>query len=217
MYDWEFDNPELQGWIQLHQAAHVMNRILDIALAKDETTTAQMEVLGVLNSAKGSMTLGEIATALFGENHGVSAKLTRMHKAGLVRKTRSSKDQRVVRIRMSPDGEKLLRQGQPNQGGSQCHVCSGSDPQPDVGFLGHGYWPRINDYQLRAISEGCPGLPDVNGQGWIRVGTPKDNAFGVLVVRTILICDEISKCGHVGHSVVCNTGISPPMRIHDGP
>lgn len=108
MHDWEFDNPYLTAWIRLRQAAGAANRLVEVDLGKLGTTLAQVDVLTILSLSKGSLTPGEIASYVFREKHSASALLTRMQRAGLVKKVRSRKDQRVVKIQIQPKGRELM-------------------------------------------------------------------------------------------------------------
>lgn len=108
MHDWELDNPYLTALIRLRQAYGAVNRVSEIELGKLQTTLAQVDVLTILNASKGPLTPGEIASYVFREKHSASALLTRMQRAGLVKKVRSRKDQRVVKIQIQPKGKELL-------------------------------------------------------------------------------------------------------------
>ncbi len=113
MYNWELADPVLNAWVRMRQAWEAMDKALEIELAKRQTTLAQIDVLMVLGASKSPLTPGEIAAYMFREKHSASALLTRMQRAGYIKKTRSRKDQRVVRIKMQPKGEVLLKQAMP--------------------------------------------------------------------------------------------------------
>lgn len=110
MYDWELDDDALRAWVRLRQASDAMDRVLETRLGKHDATLAQIDVLSILSASKGPLTPGEIAGYTFRQQHSASAQLSRMQRAGLVKKTRSKKDQRVVKIRMQAKGEELLNQ-----------------------------------------------------------------------------------------------------------
>ena len=110
MYDWELSDDALKSWVRLRQDSEAMERVLDTGLDKHDATLAQMDVLEVLSVSKVPLTPGAIASYTFRQQHGASAQLSRMSRAGLVKKTRSKKDQRVVRIRIQPKGQEALKQ-----------------------------------------------------------------------------------------------------------
>ena len=110
MYDWELTDDALKAWVRLRQASEAMEKVLESGLGKQNATLAQVDVLGVLSASKAPLTPGAIASYTFRQQHSTSAQLSRMWRAGLVTKTRSKKDQRVVRIKMQPKGKELLNE-----------------------------------------------------------------------------------------------------------
>ncbi|MCX6000222.1 MAG: MarR family winged helix-turn-helix transcriptional regulator, partial [Chloroflexi bacterium] len=62
----------------------------------------------VLDHSDVPLTPGQIAAYVFREQHSVSAQLSRMWRAGLVKKTRSKSDQRVVKVKITSKGKELL-------------------------------------------------------------------------------------------------------------
>ena len=110
MYDWELTDGALKAWVRLRQASDAMEKVLETGLGKQDATLAQIDVLGILSISKGPLTPGEIASYTFRQQHSASAQLSRMWRAGLVTKSRSKKDQRVVRIKMQPKGKDLFKE-----------------------------------------------------------------------------------------------------------
>ena len=107
MYDWELSDDALKAWVRLRQASDALERVVETGMAKHDATLAQVDVLGVLSISKVPLTPGVIASYTFRQQHSASAQLSRMSRAGLVKKTRSKEDQRVVRIKIRPKGEEL--------------------------------------------------------------------------------------------------------------
>jgi DNA-binding MarR family transcriptional regulator len=110
VHNWETKDPYLTAWIRLRQASDAALRATEIELGKRQTTTAQMDVLLILSMSKIPLSPGEISAYVFREKHSVSALLSRMQRAGYVKKVRSKKDQRVVKIQIQPKGKELLNQ-----------------------------------------------------------------------------------------------------------
>ena len=110
MYDWELTDNALKTWIRLRQASEAMERVLGTGLDKHDATLTQIDVLGVLNASKVSLTPGAIGSYTFREQNSVSTQLSRMRKDGLIIKTRSTKDQRVVTVRITPKGKESLKE-----------------------------------------------------------------------------------------------------------
>ncbi|MCX5991768.1 MAG: MarR family transcriptional regulator [Chloroflexi bacterium] len=100
-------------WVRLRQAAEAAMRAMEIELGKRQTTLAQTDVLLILSMSRVPMSPGEISSYVFREKHSVSALLSRMQRAGYVRKVRSKKDQRVVKIQIQPKGKELLDRALP--------------------------------------------------------------------------------------------------------
>ena len=110
MHNWETKDPYLTAWVRLRQASDAALRATEIELGKRQTTLAQMDVLLILSMSKIPLSPGEISAYVFREKHSVSALLSRMQRAGYVKKVRSKKDQRVVKIQIQPKGKELLNQ-----------------------------------------------------------------------------------------------------------
>jgi DNA-binding MarR family transcriptional regulator len=110
VHNWETKDPYLTAWVRLRQASDAAFRATEIELGKRQTTLAQMDVLLILSMSKVPLSPGEISAYVFREKHSVSALLSRMQRAGYVKKVRSKKDQRVVKIQMQPKGKELLNQ-----------------------------------------------------------------------------------------------------------
>jgi DNA-binding MarR family transcriptional regulator len=110
MYDWELSDDALKAWVRLRQASDALERALETGMAKHGVTLAQIDVLGLLSVSKVPVTPSAIASYTFRRVHSASAQLSRMSRAGLVKKTRSKEDQRVIRIKIRPKGEELLKE-----------------------------------------------------------------------------------------------------------
>ena len=113
MHNWETGDPYMTTWVRLRQAAEAAMRAMEIELGKRQTTLAQTDVLLILSMSKVPLSPGEISSYVFREKHSVSALLSRMQRAGYVRKVRSKKDQRVVKIQIQPKGKELLERALP--------------------------------------------------------------------------------------------------------
>ena len=113
MYDWELKDKMLKTWVRLRQASEAVDRVLEVELDTKGTTLAQIDVLALLNVSTTALTPGDIGDFTFRQQHSASAQLSRMWRAGLLKKTRGTKDQRVVRIKIQPKGrQKLTDAGQ---------------------------------------------------------------------------------------------------------
>lgn len=110
MYDWNLGDPALNAVTHLRQAYEVMERLAILELEEYRTTLPQLDILMILNASKVSLSPSDIASYVFRELHSVSELLTRMEKAGYVKKGRSKKDQRRKVVQIQPKGKALLEQ-----------------------------------------------------------------------------------------------------------
>lgn len=113
MFNWETGDPYLTAWIRMRQASDATSRTIEIRLGKHHTTVAQMDILLVLSMSKVPLSPGQIAAYVFREKHSISALLSRMRRAGYIKKARSKQDQRVVKVELQPKGRELLNQAIP--------------------------------------------------------------------------------------------------------
>ncbi len=165
MYDWELADPVCNLWIRMRQAWEAMDKTLEVNLGKSDTTLSQIDVLVILSINKGSLTPGEIASFMFREKHSASALLTRMQRAGFVKKTRSKKDQRVVKIKMQPKGEELLRQAMPSGLGQSRRLLRNCLSDSEVQQLDQ-LLKKVRDCALDELgvkAEPLPAACDVSG------------------------------------------------------
>lgn len=113
MFNWETGDPYLTAWVRMRQASDATSRSVEIQLGKHHTTVAQMDILLVLSMSKVPLSPGQIAAYVFREKHSISALLSRMRRAGYIKKARSKQDQRVVKVELQPKGRDLLAQAIP--------------------------------------------------------------------------------------------------------
>ncbi len=114
MHDWNLTNfPYINSWTLMAEAFEAAYKAVESELGRYDTTLAQFNMLLILDLSKTSLTPGQIASYTFREQHSVSAQLSRMRRAGLITKTRSRKDQRVVTVRITPKGKELLERVKP--------------------------------------------------------------------------------------------------------
>lgn len=93
----------VQGWIDRRQ------RHLVAKLHNCPQSPAQLHVLGVL-AETGPGTVSSVATRLGISPPSASAVIDRMVEAGLVERTRSEEDRRVVSVAISPNGREVIEQ-----------------------------------------------------------------------------------------------------------
>jgi DNA-binding MarR family transcriptional regulator len=165
MYDWELSDPVFNAWLRMRQAWEAMDKALEVELGKHQATLSQIDVLMILSSSRRPLSPGEIASFMFREKHSASALLTRMQRAGYVRKTRSKKDQRVVKIKMQPKGADLLKQAMPSAFGQAHKMLETSLSGEELKHL-DGLMKKVRDGALRELglkAEPLPATIDAEG------------------------------------------------------
>jgi len=160
MYDWELADPVFNVWVRMRQAWEALDKAVEVELGKRQTTLSQMDVLVILSNSKRPLTPGEIASYMFREKHSASALLTRMQRAGLVKKTRSKKDQRVVKIKVQPKGEDLLRQAMPASFGQAHRLLKSCLSDQETAQL-DGLLKKVRDRALQELGLKAEPLPAV--------------------------------------------------------
>ncbi len=165
MYDWEVGDPVYSAWLRMRQAWEAMDKALEVELGKHQATLSQIDVLLILSSSKRPLSPGEIASFMFREKHSASALLTRMQKAGYVRKMRSKKDQRVVKIKMQPKGAELLSKAMPAAFG-QAHRLLKSSLSPEEVKQLDTLMKKVRDGALRELGLKAEPLPaNIDAEG----------------------------------------------------
>jgi DNA-binding MarR family transcriptional regulator len=97
-------------------------------------TAAQHQLLLAIrgHAGPGPPTVGDVADSLLLRNHSAVGLVDRAEEAGLVTRERDTDDQRVVRLRLTPLGERRLRQLSP------LHLAELSRLAPKVRVLWSG-------------------------------------------------------------------------------
>jgi DNA-binding MarR family transcriptional regulator len=159
MYDWELPDDALKAWVRLRQASDAVDRVVETGLDKHDATLAQIDVLEVLSVSKVPLTPGAIASYTFRQQHSASAQLSRMARAGLVKKTRSKKDQRVVRIKIQPKGQEALKQTRQAGLGQARRLLKSCLSDEEIRQL-DGLLRKVRDRALRELGMKAEPLPE---------------------------------------------------------
>lgn len=158
MHDWETGDAYMTAWVRLRQASEAAFRAMEIELGKRQTTLAQTDVLFILSMSKTPLSPGEISSYVFREKHSVSALLSRMQRAGYVKKVRSRKDQRVVKIQIQPKGRDLLEQAIPIVMGYARGILMGRFSEKEIKQFDK-YLKSLRDNALRELGTEAKQLP----------------------------------------------------------
>ena len=159
MYDWELTDDALKTWVRLRQASEAVEKVAQKELDKQNSTTTQVGFLSILDASKTPLTPGQLAKYTFREQHSVSAQLSRMWRAGLVKKTRQTQDQRVVKISMTAKGKEHL--GETRQAGiGQARNLLASALSDDEGQQLDKLLKKVRDRALQQLGMEAEPLPN---------------------------------------------------------
>ena len=158
MYNYELSDSALRTWIRLRQASGAMEKVLSTDLDKQCSTPEQLDVLATLDAMENPMTPGHLSDYLFREKHSMSAQLSRMSKAGTVRKTRSKKDQRVVKVVMTAKGKERLAKSKGVMGHAREIVTSALSEEELAQF--DKLLRKVRDKALERLGQKVEELPE---------------------------------------------------------
>jgi DNA-binding MarR family transcriptional regulator len=110
----DFATMEEEMLVSLLRTTDVLQERFEHMIRPFNISMTQYNVLRILRGAgAGGRTCGEIGERMIAREPDVTRLLERMDKAGLIRRTRDSKDRRVVMTRITNAGLKLLDELEP--------------------------------------------------------------------------------------------------------
>ncbi len=98
----------LSMWVKLARASATFGRLAGKDIEKHGLTHPQFGVLEMLGHL-GPLTIGEIGKRMLVTGGCVTVILDNLEREGLVERTRSSDDRRVIRVRLTSDGESKFK------------------------------------------------------------------------------------------------------------
>jgi len=96
-------------WRQVYQTYTLLKKCEDQIIEEYGLTTEQFAVLGAIDYFAGPTNVTDIAQWLERSTNSISMIVDRMVKAGLVRRVRSTRDRRVVRVVNTSKGKNALK------------------------------------------------------------------------------------------------------------
>jgi DNA-binding MarR family transcriptional regulator len=132
---------------------------LGTGLGKKGATLPQIDVLEILSVSRMPLTPGAVAFLHVPTTAQCFAQLIRMSRAGLVRRTRSKNDQRVVGIRIQPKGKELLKKTRRAGIGQARRLLKSSLSDEEIKRLGR-LLRKIRDRALRELGMKADPLPE---------------------------------------------------------
>src|SRR5580658_1339592 len=101
-------SPEEAAFLDLLRTADMLTRGADGVLKAEDLSHTQYNVLRILRGAPQGLPCGEIASRMITRDPDVTRLLDRMEKHGLISRSRESRDRRLVLVRITPEGVKLV-------------------------------------------------------------------------------------------------------------
>ena|ERR1700739_1862023 len=101
-------SPEEAAFLDLLRTADMLTRSAIGVLKAENLSSTQYNVLRILRGAPEGLPCGEIAGRLITRDPDITRLLDRMEKRGLISRARESRDRRMVRARLTPEGRKLV-------------------------------------------------------------------------------------------------------------
>jgi DNA-binding MarR family transcriptional regulator len=101
-------SPEEAAFLDLVRTTDMLSRGAVEVFKTEDLSASQYNVLRILRGAPEGLPCGEIAGRLITRDPDVTRLLDRMEKRGLISRTRESRDRRLVLVRLTPKGLKLV-------------------------------------------------------------------------------------------------------------
>jgi DNA-binding MarR family transcriptional regulator len=100
--------PEEAAFLDLLRTTDMLSRGLIAVLKTEDISSTQYNVLRILRGSPEGLPCGEIASRMITRDPDITRLLDRLEKRGLISRCRQTKDRRMVMVRITPEGLKLL-------------------------------------------------------------------------------------------------------------
>jgi len=100
--------PEEAAFLDLLRTTDMLSRGLIAVLKTEDISSTQYNVLRILRGSPEGLPCGEIASRMITRDPDITRLLDRLEKRGLISRCRQTKDRRMVVVRITPEGLKLL-------------------------------------------------------------------------------------------------------------
>jgi DNA-binding MarR family transcriptional regulator len=101
-------SPEEALFLDLLRTTDMLSRGLIHVLKAEDLSATQYNVLRILRGAPEGLPCGEIASRMITRDPDITRLLDRMEKRSLISRCRETKDRRMVKARITPEGLKVL-------------------------------------------------------------------------------------------------------------
>lgn len=95
-------------YVELLRTTDVLSRGIAQVLKRADLSSTQYNVLRILRGAPDGLACGEIADRMITRDPDITRMLDRLERRGLISRSRETKDRRMVKARITPEGSRLL-------------------------------------------------------------------------------------------------------------
>jgi len=96
------------AFLDLLRTCDLLSRAPALVLQAEDLSATQFDVLRILRGAPDGLACGEIADRMITRDPDITRLLDRLEKRRLISRCRETKDRRMVKVRIVPEGLKLL-------------------------------------------------------------------------------------------------------------
>jgi DNA-binding MarR family transcriptional regulator len=162
----------LSVWNLFQQTYLLSFRHLETLTNREGLSHSQAAALGVLANADRPLPLSHLARYLTQEAQSTTELADRLERRGLVRRTRDTRDRRLVLLELTPEGRAVYERIQPalNGGGEQLFQGLSARDRARLATLLKPVRDRaaellgLDERRLRALVESTPATPSTNGK-----------------------------------------------------
>jgi len=159
MRDWDVGDPVINAWTLLRQASRAVDRVVEAEMDAYRTTMSQVELLNILRVSSVPLTPGDLASYTAREKHSVSEMLSRMERAGYIKKVKGRRGRGSVEVVLQPAGRDLLSKAL-TVGSTQAYWIVRSSLSPEEIDRLSGLLKKVRDGALAAQGLQPESLPD---------------------------------------------------------
>lgn len=105
----KIDNPHVRATVNVRYTSNWMSTIQNKFMAKYDLTMPQFNILRILRGAKESITVNTVKQRMVEKSPNTTRLMDKLIDKGLIERERCSDDRRVVYVKISEEGLKLLQ------------------------------------------------------------------------------------------------------------
>jgi DNA-binding MarR family transcriptional regulator len=106
-----YENPLLKAWLLVHQTHNLLHRAENATFNELGLASRKHLIMMAIDSLKSPVMVSDVARWLDRNPNTISMLVDQLEEAGLVKRTRDLSDHRSVRLELTPQSKKLLKDG----------------------------------------------------------------------------------------------------------